>query len=170
MNSTINKYSNITDLDGNDNMLWFVLPWNAIYGVHNLYKELSSAEIISSIHNKYLAIIGDNYYLREYVGKKYHRNKTFEIDSYDLFLDECSKIMSIICLSDGIYVVETAFSPDIRENGYYKTYLEGKYYYHLIDKSKGISRENLVSISTDNNIIYGADLTCNDALKLVRGE
>ena len=171
VDTCINDKSDITSLDSTDNCTWYKLPWGSLYGIENVSEELSSTESINKIHTKYFTDINGNYSIREYFGKKYHRNKTFEVDSYDLTLEECIKNMNLVHLFDGIYLVETHFSDDASENGYYKTYLDNKYYYHLIDSKLGFNKSNLISISSDNNIIYGADLlNSNDVIKLVRGD
>lgn len=168
-----NQYKDITSIDGEDNMTWYLLPWNAIYGIDNKHEKLSDDESIDEIHNKYFSTYLDNFIIREYMAKSFHKSKTFDTSSYDIVLEEAIKKLSGIKLfdNDSIYLIETNFFDHLKDSGYYKTYLNGKYFYHLVDKSKGFDKSNLVSISQDNNIIYGADvLVKNDVLKLVRGE
>ena len=69
---------------------------------------------------------------------------------------------------EGIYVIETYFANELRSNGYYDTYLDDRYFYHLAQNKNyllGLNTSDLVSISSDNNIIRSADLLVMDDVK-----
>ncbi len=164
-----NNRSDITDIDNSDEMKWFSLPWNALYGINNNIEEVSDTESFLSKHNKYVSFYKDNFMIREYAGKVYRRNKTFNANEYSIGLDEVSKKISGTKLYDNesIYLISTYFQEVESKSGYYDTYLNRKYYYHLIDKKDKFTPMNLVSVSKDDDIIYGADLEDKDNVKMI---
>ena len=169
-----NPVPNITGLDSSDDVTWYVLPWNAMYGAGNRVEVLSEVDQIVMVHNKYLALTGDEFMLKEYASKEYQRRKTFEANANRVIMDEVNKRIYGVLLDskEGIYVIETYFADMVRSNGYYDTYLDDRYFYHLVQSKNlllGIDRKDLVTINQDNNIIRSADLlVMDDVRKLVR--
>ena len=91
-------------------------------------------------------------------------------------MDEVNKRVFGILLDskEKVYVLETYFADMLRGNGYYDTYLNDRYFYHLTQSKDGLlslNKNNLTAISTDNNIVCSADLLVKeDIKKLVKGE
>jgi hypothetical protein len=165
-----NPLPNISSIDSDDDMVWYQLPWNALYGVNNQVQELSEVDEIVIGHNKYLAIINDEFMLREYASKEYRRKKTFEAHANLVVMDQVSKRVFGILVDpkEGVYVIETYFGGIMRTNGYYDSYLEDKYFYHTAQskkKLKGLKRDGLVTLSQEDEIIKGADLLVASKLK-----
>ena len=169
-----NPVPNLASLDSRDDVTWYKLPWNAMYGANNHVEVLSEVDEIVNIHNKYLALVGNEFVGREYASKEYQRRKTFEANANRVVMDEVNKRIQGILLDreEGIYVIETYFANVIRSNGYYDTYLDDRYFYHLAqnkDFLTGLNRDDLISISQDNNIIRSADLlSLDDIRNLIR--
>lgn len=172
--SVDNPYENISRIDNDFSMKWFKMPWNGFYGVNNSITQLSSYESLVNMHNKYLGIIDDEFLIRENTALVYHQDRTFDVNEKDVVLDEVNKsIIGIKPKKDSdYYIVETSFYDDVRKSSYYDTYLSGKHYYHVIEGKEllDIDRSKLISISTDNNIICGADLfSTYEIKKMIRG-
>ena len=158
-----NPVPNISALDSSDDVIWYRLPWNAMYGVKNEVEKISEVEEIVMTHNKYLALVGNEFMMREYASKEYHRLKTFDANANLVVMDEVDKRLFGILLDkeEGIYAIETYFADDLRGNGYYDTYLSDRYFYHLTqskDRLLSLNTNDLISISKDDNIIRRADL------------
>ena len=170
-----NPYENLTSLDGDTKMKWFKLPWKGLYGVDRSIQDIDDNEHIYSTRTKYLGIIDDNFMIKEIGSVKYHRDRTFETSPNEFVMEEIKKTMYGYRLNPNsdIYIIETGFSDDVHQNGYYDNYLGGKYYYHGIECKDllSINRDNLIGISKDNNIIVGADLLEEDEVKkLIRSD
>ena len=175
LESVENPLPNITSIDSDIDTKWFLLPWGALYGVNNTVEKISDLESVISMFNKYASFVDDEFMNRENYALVYHRDRSLEAQRFDVVLDEMKKNMYGIKIknSSDTYVIETAFDDDVSKNGYYDTYLGGKYFYHVTESKDllGIDRDKLVSISKDNNIINGADLLdVEDVKKLIRGE
>ena len=165
-----NPVPNITGIDSSDGVTWFVLPWNAIYGANNRNEVLSEVDQVVMTHNKYLALVGDEFMLREYASKEYQRRKTFEANANRVVMDEVNKRVYGFLLDskENIYLIETYFAGSGSGNGYYDTYLSDQYYYHIAQSKErllGLKTGDLVTINQDNNIIKGADLLVIDDVK-----
>jgi len=176
-NQALEKCNNaLPNITGNEEMVWYRLPWNAIYGVNDVVEHLSEVDQIVMTHNKYLAISGEEFMLREYASKEYRRKKTFDANANRMIMDEVNKRVFGILLDskEKVYVLETYFADMLRGNGYYDTYLNDRYFYHLTQSKDGLlslNKNNLVTISTDNNIVCSADLLVKEDIKrLVKGE
>lgn len=82
----------------------------------------------------------------------------------------------MVCIDSikGIYVLESSFSDNVAMSGYYNEKLAGTYYYHLVSSSdgiKGISREELIPVSKNDNVLSGVDLLNKaNVYRLVKGE
>ena len=169
-----NSVPNITGLDSSDDVIWYKLPWNAMYGVNNRVERLSAVDNVVMTHNKYLSFVDDEFMGREYASKEYQRGRTLEANANRVVMDEVNKTVHGVLLDkkEGIYVIETYFAEAGKGNGYYDTYLNDRYFYHVAQNEnllKGLSREDLVSINQDNNIIRSADLlVLEDVKSLIR--
>ena len=165
-----NPVPNVTGLDSKDDAVWYKLPWNAMYGANNRIEALSEVDEVVNVHNKYLAIVGNEFMGREYASQEYRRKKTFEANANRVVMEELTKRTYGVLLDpkEGIYVIETYFANELRSNGYYDTYLDDRYFYHLAQNKNyllGLNTSDLVSISSDNNIIRSADLLVMDDVK-----
>ena len=175
LEETQNPYPNLSGIDNEDDLTWFKLPWNAYYGVNNFLQKLSEVDGVVNTHNKYLAITGDNFLLREFLSREYQRRKTFEANANRIVLDEAKKRIYgfIVDQKEGLYILEAFFANALRANGYYETYLDDKYFYMVAknkNKLKGLNRSDLVSISQDDEIIKGVDLYEKDQIKKILKE
>lgn len=170
-----NQFKNITNFDQDTNLVWFKLPWGAIYGINNSIENISETEKIIKIYNMYLDCFEDSFIKKEYFSRSYKRNDTSSLFSKHISLDEAIKNTTCLCLNkeDGIYIMETSFLDTIYANGYYDEKLKQKYFYHLF-QAKGIkefTKEGLINIKLEDSIIDKSDIL-NDSLilKLVRGK
>ena len=161
-----NKHPNISSIDSADDVIWYKLPWDdAMYGVNNKIEVLSDVDEVVMTHNKYLALVGDEFMMKEYASREYQRRKTNDANANQVVLDEVNKRVSGVLLdnnSEGIYAIETYFAGDMRDNGYTDTYLKNRYFYHLQqsqEKLEGLNREGLIPVSKDDNVIIDADLS-----------
>ena len=165
-----NPVPNITGIDSAEDVTWYKLPWNAMYGAGNGIEVLSEVDEIVMVHNKYLAIVGNEFMLREYASKEYQRRKTFEANANRVVMDEVNKRVYGILLNEkeSIYLIETYFDDVLRGNGYYDSYLRDQYYYHIAQNKNrllGLNTGDLVTISQDDNIVRSADLLVIDDLR-----
>ncbi len=171
-----NDISNITDIDSDTNLRWFRLPWGAMYGICNNIGEVSEFEKVIERHNMYVSTLDSSFMIREYFSKSYCRNKTTSVDALDVTLDEVRKSINLGCIDsiEGIYAMESTFSDKVQKSGYYDEHLGDRYFYHLVSSSdglKGISREGLVPIGREDNILGGVDLLNKaNVYRLVKGE
>jgi len=176
LKETENIHKQITDFDQNSNLKWFMLPWNATYGISTNIQNISETEKIIEIYNMYLDINLENSFIKkEYFSKNYKRNDTTSIKGTNVKLDEAIKNTIGLCLNkkNGIYIIETAFLNTTKPSGYYLENLKGKYFYHLMQSNniENIDKEKLVNIGFSDGIIEDADIL-NDSLtlKLVKGK
>ena len=172
---TDNEYQNITNIDGECLLKWYLLPWKALYGFKNDTLDISKEEKIIEIHSMYLSVFNDSFFKKEYYSKVYRRKETSSVNKLDITLDEMKKNMIGILIKglDNVFVLETNFVED-GKSGYYKQYLKDKYFYHLVLSDNGLlglNKDNLVSVNQDDDIIISADLLNKDrVLRLVRGD
>ena len=170
LNEVNNEYKKYTSLDSEDNMKWYLLPWNGLYGINNSIIKVNDVNYFMNIHNKYFSIIDGDFLLKEYLSKSYNRKLSFSNGDYKISLEEVDKIITGIKLFDDIYVIETFFDDNGVLNYYYDSYLENKYFYHLYNAKKDLKTDNLIEVNKEKNVIYGSDLyDKNNILKLVRG-
>ena len=170
LQSVDNPFRNISGIDSDDNMKWFILPWNAYYGVDDRKEKISDVEDIVMSNNKYLGIVNDEFVLREYASKEYRRKKTMNANQNKVIMDEVSKRIYGILLYDNIYLLETYFDSMYGSNGYYNTYLKDHYFYHLASCENGLTslkREDLVSVSSEDDIIRNGDLLVKEDIKKI---
>lgn len=172
---TDNEYQNITNIDGECLLKWYLLPWKALYGFKNDTLDISKEEKIIEIHSMYLSVFNDSFFKKEYYSKVYRRKETSSVNKLDITLDEMKKNMIGILIKglDNVFVLETNFVED-GKSGYYKQYLKDKYFYHLVLSDNGLlglNKDDLVSVNQDDDIIISADLLNKDrVLRLVRGD
>lgn len=176
LEKTSNDLSNISDIDSNPTLEWFRLPWGALYGIDNKVLDVSETEKTIELHNMFIGNTGNSVMMREYFSKSYRRNRTVSVNALDVTLDEVVKNISIVCLDPikGIYAVETSFYDRVDKSGYYEENLSGNYFYHIVSSDTGIggiSREGLVPISKEDNVLSGVDLLNKaNVYRLVKGE
>lgn len=172
-----NNWENIADIDYDNDLVWYKLPWNALYGVSNEIKEVSETEKVVSTHNMFIDISEEQFVRREYYAKTYIRNRTVAVEAQEMVMDEVRKTINGVCVSkhDGVYAIETGFADKVLGgSGFYEEKLKNRYFYHLCQSRegiKGIVRDNLKSVLQDDDILQASDmLNKANILKLVKGE
>lgn len=158
LEETIVPYPNLTSLDSTNNLKWYVLPWNAYYGIDNNVEKLSDSQRVVETHTMYFGLSSDNFIKKEEYSKRLIRTKN---DSYineeSITLDEMGK--STICiklyLNDNIYLIETSFSHKDNEKGFYSEMLSDNYFYHIASSRsiEELSKERTIEIDDNINLI-----------------
>ena len=174
---TVNEWENLADLDYDNSLIWYRLPWGALYGVSNTIKEVSETEKVVGIHNMIIDSNNNSFSRREYYAKTYIRNKTVAVDALEMVMDEVKKTINGVCISqsEGIYAIETGFTDKVLgSSGYYDEKLKNRYFYHLCQSKegiKGIGRDSLKPVGKDDRVLQASDMLNKAAmLKLVKGE
>lgn len=164
-------FSNLKDIDHEDNLTWYRLPWGALYGVNVNIDDLSDTEKVIEISNKFIDGDDSSFISVEHYSMNYKRNKSVNVEADSVVLDSMSKNMLGRCVDydSGLFVIETGF--DELTTDYYSN---SKYFYHgvLSDNGvEGIKKENLISLGHDEDILSGSDLSNKYKMKkLVKGE
>lgn len=164
-----NPLQNISELDEDVDMSFFVLPWGAVYGCNVVVDDVSDYEKVITIHNMYCDADSDSFVKKEYFSKNYKRNRTATLDSEDMMMDEVRKNVLGVSIDreNRLFVIETEFFG-------IGTMSDSKYYYtgcYAEDGISGVVRKRLVGLSHDKNIIRNSDLVNKHRiLKLVKGE
>lgn len=156
-----------------NNYRWFLLPWNAYYGINSKITNLSESEVNLEVASMYLYNDEDSLFAKEYYSRSYKRKSTARARGVSIILDNVIKDIKGLPLSNNqAYLIETAFLDTLYSSGYYNELLENKYFYHLsknIDASK-ITREDLIYISRKDDVLKYCDIITNEhILKRVRG-
>lgn len=176
LNEVNNELLNIANIDRESNFKWFMLPWDAYYGINSNIIDLCDTEKNIEISNMYLYSNKDSFMRKEYFSKSYKRNNSALVNGESICLDQVIKNTFGVCLSnlDNIYLIETAFLDTVHVSGYYDEKLKNKYFYHLVESKNGIKEiegKKLISISKENDILEKGDTLNNElVLKLVRGK
>lgn len=165
-----NCLSNLKNLDCNDELVWYSLPWGALYGAKVNIEDLSDSEKMIEIANKFIDSDESGFISRDYYSMTYKRNKTAKVDADSMVLDEYGKNIVGVKLSDddNIFVIETSFD-DITSD----YYANSRCFYHatIADGIGSISRDKLVPLGKKDEIYSGNDLSNKYKLKvLVKGE
>lgn len=169
--ATESSHDNLKNIDGNDDLVWYSLPWGALYGAKVNVEDLSDSEKMIEIANKFIDTDGDGFISRDYYSMTYKRNKTAKVDADSVVLDEFGKNMLGVRLAgeDNIFVIETSFD-DITSD----YYANSKCFYHAVSSDSGvdgISGSKLVPLGRSEDIFSGSDLSNKYKLKvLVKGE
>jgi len=170
-----NNYENITDLDCKTNFKWFILPWNAIYGINNEIKSINEEERIVKTYSMYLCKLNNSFMKKENYSNIYKKSNNKTIKSDEVVLDDILKNTTCICINSlgGIYAIETSFLDTRYPNGYYQEHLEDKYFYHVFESENGLDdlrKEKLISVSK-KDILNNSDLVNESiSLKLIKGD
>jgi len=159
---------NISSLDNNESFTWFLLPWNAYYGINNKITEVSENEKVTQAYTMYLYATDEAFMRKEKYIKSYKRNDTVSVIARTVTLDEMIKNTLGVCLSkkEGLYVIETSFKDGTSTTGYYDEMLNGKYFYHLVQSGSGIksiTRDEVVAID-DSVVRMNTDLLYSENL------
>lgn len=163
LESVENPHKNVSSLDSDDNFTWFMLPWNAYYGINNSEVSISDVEKIIVTNNKYLSVTDLEFTLREYASKEYRRIRTKEANASIVTLDEVNKRTYglLVFKRKGIYLIETYFEGVNGADGFNATNLNDRYFCHVAKSEKGLStldREKLIPVSKGDDIIMASDL------------
>lgn len=170
-----NELQNLADIDEPTSLIWFRLPWGALYGINTNIIDISVVEKIIEICNMYIGIFENGFVKKEYYSKRYKRSRTEASSANDVILDEVRKNLLGVCIDNEskVYVLETSFDTDTVSNGFYNGVLNGKHYYHACKSTeglKGIKKDRLVSLGK-KHIITNSDLVNKyKILNLIKGE
>jgi len=177
LKETLNQFPNITNLEQENNLRYFQLPWKAIIGINTKVVDISSCEQIKSYTSMYLDFIEDSFFKKEYFAKVYKKEANQDDVLGNLMvLDEFSKNTRGVLISKSakLYIIETLFLETLSPSGYYKEKLENKYFYHLTvskDGIKKITKQELKPIKSEDDILFSSDLLNQDkVLKIVGGK
>ena len=159
---TENNLESITDLDNKANFTWYLLPWNALYGINNEIETLSESEKMVQTYSMYACSSNKSFMKKENYSKTYKRNSTTALSADEVVIDDVIKNTLGVCVidSEDIYVIETAFLDSRYSNGYYQEKLKDKYFYHVVKSEEGIKGIKLSDgINVDkNNVLVNSDL------------
>lgn len=170
-----NNNKNITDLDSSSSFVWYMLPWDALYGINNDIMSLSEDEKMIQTYSMYACVLDKSFMKKENYSKTYKRNSTVALKSEEVIIDDMIKNTLGICVfeSENIFVIETSFLDSRYSNGYYLEKLNDKYFYHIVRSENGIKGINLNSaINVDKkDILVNSDLRNESiVLSLVKGD
>ena len=148
-----NPYNNLVSIDKPFNGIWYKLPWNAYYGISEELEEITLDDRVVSRDSKYLSINDDSYLIHDDYNKKYFKQKKASVVTSTMELDRIKRVIKGKKLSDDIYIIETN--------------IDDKYHYEIANVSKldDISKDKMIYISKDNNIIYSGDLYDTNCIK-----
>lgn len=161
------ELDNLKSLDYADNLNWYRLPWNALYGTKVSIENISETEKIIGIANKLIDGDEEGFIIREYQTTSYKRNSTSSVEAESLVLDEASKTVlgSAIDTENKLFIIETGFDDTTRDY-----YTNSKYFYHAAyskDGVKGIKTENLKPLGHKQEIINPGDLRNKQKIKTI---
>ena len=135
-----NPLSNLCSLDNDLNdPIWFILPWGGYLGFREQINyitddgDITLEETEKKFNNKrmvYITSTNNGFYLNDFYSKRYICNSKDIVSNKDVVLDYLNKRIIGIKNGNG-YIMETSFTGP-GKTGYYKAYLEDKYFYHLI--------------------------------------
>ena len=158
-----NPLNNIAALDNSEeNPLWFKLPWEGYLGFTEKQEnidengELVNGETDKSFINKrvvYFSYDEKSFYLKELYSKIFTC-----LNSKDVIFDYLNKTMIGLEKEDN-YVIETSFDGP-GKTGYYNTYLQNKYFYHIgLSKAKELlDKKDLIPLSKIDGLQEKANL------------
>ena len=159
--NTIDFPSNFKYLESND-MTWYNLPWNALYGIKKEINRLNDEESIDIEHTTYLDIQPISFIMKDYLFKQYSN----VIKSNRFILDNVVSQTIGYKYNDNSYI-ETSFM-DTNTNGYYKQHLGGKYFYHVSSKSLIDSiKEDYIPLNKMMGILDKTDLLRRDKINKI---
>jgi len=175
LEETDNIHENITDLDSKSNFRWFVLPWNAIYGINNNLEEMSETEKMIQAYSMYVFVSDDAFMKKEIYSKTYMRNNTTAVKSDGVTISEMLKNTLCVCISkdDNLYVIETAFLSPLNATGYYQEKLADRFFYHVVRSENGIEGILLsdgINVNKNSVISKGDLRDSSRILRVMKGE
>ena len=160
-----NPSSDLAALDNDlEEPTWFLLPWGGYLGFNEKIDyiasngDITNEETDKKFSNKRMVYVtreDNSFYIKDFYSKRYICNSKDIASNKDVVLDYLNKKIIGIKNDDG-YVVETSFTGPGR-TGYYKAYLEDKYYYHMC-LEKDISKFNLIPLSRESGLEDKVDL------------
>ena len=168
INEGINKYDNLlSNNEFDERTKTYLLPWNASITLSSIieyideFGDITKDESPSRLLRKrmtYLTHSDDSFYLKEMLSKRYSVLTDKLIDRKDIIFDYLNKEI-IGIKNNGGYVIETNFSGPAK-TGFYKTNLDGKYFYHisLSDELDEIDINNLIPLGRLNGLEEKTDL------------
>ncbi len=135
-----NPISNLIDSD----YTFYALPWGGYLGSNITRTELDSNAHIYTNDLVYYLEYNDSFVLRNFYYKEYKKDKKDNTIVRNMLLDNLSKDIYGIKVSDDVYLISTYFD----QVGFYKNIVSNKYFYHLVRARniEEIDRRNIIGI------------------------
>ena len=166
-----NKYKNITDFNISEEMNWYKLPWNSLFGYKKESTKISEIEEIEYIHNNYFSLYDNGFISRDSISKVYKKN----IKAYDLLkveLERIDRVNTGINKDNEFWIIESKFNKN-GTNGYYKNYLADKYYYYTCkyEELESININELITLDKETYEVFDKTdlLRKNKMLTIIKG-
>lgn len=159
-------YNNLVNLDNENNLVWYQLPWNAYLGTNTIDEEVNEKARIITNHIMYLDVIGDSFYKREYYKKILARENAKTKRVFKITVDELRKITFGFKDRDH-YLIETSFKKALGDGEYQEKYSD-KYFYHIVRTSElsNVRRDTLIPV-TKNIVSNENDLLEREKVKRI---
>ena len=159
------EHENLISITGDFNGVWYKLPWNAYFGISEEIDVISELEKVTKRESKYLSLCNDRFLLHEDSNKKCVRDRTIHSTGSVFELDRLKRVIKGKRLDEENYVIETVFSVNINDTN-------KQYFYHIakVDNIDEITKDNLFSVSKDENVIYSGDLYDTSNIRKVLGK
>ena len=166
LNKLDNPYENLVDLDYENDLTWYELPWKAYLGKKVSLSEIDDKTRIVTSQIMYLDIIDNNFYKREFYTKKLSRDAIEKQRPISLTIDNLRKITFGFRLGNN-YLIETNFRDGFGDGAYNVDY-NNRYFYHLsrVSTLSAIKRDKLLPI-TKNIIAIRDDLNVSENIKRI---
>ena len=141
---------------------WYKFPWGDWFGIEEEITQIGELEKVTKRDSKYLTITDDGFMMHDDYSKKWVKDKGINAVSNSMVLDKIKKTVKCKRIQEAAFLLET----HILDN---TVPYNDKYFYHVTEcnKIEEITKDSLVSISKDNNIIYSGDLYDSNNINLV---
>ena len=155
-----NEYDNLAKIANDFHGDWYRLPWGALYGIYEHIEDIDEETKIVSRDSKYMCVDKDSFIVHDDYNKKYFKTRKANVVTNSMELDSLKQVIKGKKILDGVYLIETKINDD-------------KYYYQVAssDSIPNISRDNMIEVTQDKDVIYSGDVY--DPLvikKLVKGD
>ena len=141
---------------------WYKFPWGDWFGIEEKITQIGELEKVTKRDSKYLTITDDGFMMHDDYSKKWVKDKGINAVSNSMVLDKIKKTVKCKRIQEAAFLLET----HILDN---TVPYNDKYFYHVTEcnKIEEITKDSLVSISKDNNLIYSGDLYDSNNINLV---
>ena len=144
-------YLNIVNMDSDFTGDWYKLPWDAYFGIDEKIEQIGALEKNVKRDSKYVSVNGNNFIIHDDYSKKFVIDKTLNARGAYQVMDRSKKVIKGKKLDRDTFVIETLI---------YDSFYDNKYFYHLARTKNidGLKKENLLSVSKDEDVVYSGDL------------